>query len=925
MATSEPAVTVVVGIDGSGRSHQLALAAAAVGGAAVELPDLTDAEQVRALADGVADDGALLVVDDAHARPSEVLVEVVAACRREARVVIARRPGTPEPVLATLEELALRGGRVRRLGPLGPAEVTAIVRRAASPTADPDTLLARSAGAAWVVAALVHGGSLGRDELRAAVERRLARLGEGARSLATLLAVVDELAAPVTGDVLSRALAAGRRALGGDRGDRGESSVVAESGMPDSPAEQYAAACRELWLTGLLARQEPFTGGESAAGPEPAAGGPATSGAPDLDPAGPPTRDALVPAVSEAIRAGLTIGERQRSHALVAVAATAAGADVPVLAASWRAAAVRSPQAVAALAAAAHRSAATDPIAALPWAQAALDAAVGLDEAARGRLLAQRADALALLGRATARDVEPSPRAAAHRAARDGRPERVVDRLLTGSEPLTRVTAVPTLVALGLVDRARQLRGQPGQPEQPGQPGEPGQPGQPEHPDRPEQPGDAGRRPPADRSIAWTVEGLLADGALLLAERGAAAALPRLIEAAERAESDGTSRPLPDTPHALGGLVAVAAGDSRTGERLLRRARAAGAGGPAAVVRHDLLASWVGLRAGRSEPSPELLAAPAGPTESAARSMPVAAAGPAAPTAPPGSAAPQPTAGLVPRDELTRTALVAAVARRRGDVVALRRCWESVATVLSRRSADLPAVELVEELAVGAARLGEQRHAEPLLAQLIESARTGPASWRAALAWLRLQVAVVADDADAAAAAARDVAAASADPAAGVREQAQATAARAWADALAGEVDGQQVLAAVDSLAVAAELPWEAGRLAGQAAVRTADPRVARRLLERARELAGSSTVGGESRAGESSADPAVATALSEREVEVARLVLAGRTHREIGGQLYISPKTVEHHVARIRTKVGARSRAELLAALRSLVEAPDG
>jgi DNA-binding CsgD family transcriptional regulator len=60
---------------------------------------------------------------------------------------------------------------------------------------------------------------------------------------------------------------------------------------------------------------------------------------------------------------------------------------------------------------------------------------------------------------------------------------------------------------------------------------------------------------------------------------------------------------------------------------------------------------------------------------------------------------------------------------------------------------------------------------------------------------------------------------------------------------------------------------------------------------------------------------------LSERELEVAALVLAGRTHREIGGQLFIAAKTVEHHVARIRTKLGASTRAEFIATLRELLE----
>ena len=62
---------------------------------------------------------------------------------------------------------------------------------------------------------------------------------------------------------------------------------------------------------------------------------------------------------------------------------------------------------------------------------------------------------------------------------------------------------------------------------------------------------------------------------------------------------------------------------------------------------------------------------------------------------------------------------------------------------------------------------------------------------------------------------------------------------------------------------------------------------------------------------------PRAVAALSAREVEVARGVLAGRTHREIGAQLYISAKTVEHHVARVRQKLGATTRAELLAAIR--------
>ena len=58
---------------------------------------------------------------------------------------------------------------------------------------------------------------------------------------------------------------------------------------------------------------------------------------------------------------------------------------------------------------------------------------------------------------------------------------------------------------------------------------------------------------------------------------------------------------------------------------------------------------------------------------------------------------------------------------------------------------------------------------------------------------------------------------------------------------------------------------------------------------------------------------------LSEREWEVADLVLAGLTYKQIGDRLFISAKTVEHHVARMRQRLGATSRSDLLAQLRVL------
>jgi two-component system, NarL family, response regulator NreC len=52
---------------------------------------------------------------------------------------------------------------------------------------------------------------------------------------------------------------------------------------------------------------------------------------------------------------------------------------------------------------------------------------------------------------------------------------------------------------------------------------------------------------------------------------------------------------------------------------------------------------------------------------------------------------------------------------------------------------------------------------------------------------------------------------------------------------------------------------------------------------------------------------------LSEREVEVLRLIALGHTNSEIAGQLYLSLRTVESHRAHIQQKTRRSSRAELV------------
>ncbi|MGW4827667.1 ATP-binding protein [Amycolatopsis japonica] len=51
---------------------------------------------------------------------------------------------------------------------------------------------------------------------------------------------------------------------------------------------------------------------------------------------------------------------------------------------------------------------------------------------------------------------------------------------------------------------------------------------------------------------------------------------------------------------------------------------------------------------------------------------------------------------------------------------------------------------------------------------------------------------------------------------------------------------------------------------------------------------------------------------LSPRELEVARMLSDGRTNREIADGLFLSPRTVEQHVAKVLRKLGARSRTDV-------------
>jgi NarL family two-component system response regulator LiaR len=100
-------------------------------------------------------------------------------------------------------------------------------------------------------------------------------------------------------------------------------------------------------------------------------------------------------------------------------------------------------------------------------------------------------------------------------------------------------------------------------------------------------------------------------------------------------------------------------------------------------------------------------------------------------------------------------------------------------------------------------------------------------------------------------------------------------------------------------------------------------PDVARKLMAAARSGRVAAWGEGEAAGAAASASPAAAATsataapalpddLTEREIEVIRLVAQGRSNREIAETLWISEKTVKTHVSHALTKLGLKDRTQL-------------
>ncbi|GAA4541584.1 LuxR C-terminal-related transcriptional regulator [Pseudonocardia xishanensis] len=463
--------------------------------------------------------------------------------------------------------------------------------------------------------------------------------------------------------------------------------------------------------------------------------------------------------------------------------------------------------------------------------------------------------------------------------------------------------AVPTLVGTGALAEARRLVAGPRDPARPDASPQ-------DERDRDPRPGLAEAvlrtlpfRPP---TLLAGAEDLVAEGILDSVLGSPTRAVSRLTRAASLLESSPRAALLPDTPAALAALVAVQTGELEVARSVLDRAVATDLGGPAAAVRHRLLLGWMALHRGSFASARGHLAATA-------------------------------DTPLEPRDELLAAALDVAIARRDGDLAALLPLWGRAREAIVRQPVDLFVLQPLGELAIAATRLREPAWVRPHLdeaAALLQ--RLGsPALWSAPLHWALLHAAMLADDGDAAMIHADALRGA----AGGSRfAEAMATAAPHWVALMDGRVDPVGVEAAARGLH-AVGLSWDGSKLAGQAAIRTGDRRAMSALLTCARTLHAPAQKTPPQKtppqksplqrtppqtalprsAPTAEPEPGEPTdgTLSEREREVAALVLEGLTYKQIGERLFISAKTVEHHVARMRQRLGAQSRGELFTLLR--------
>lgn len=389
----------------------------------------------------------------------------------------------------------------------------------------------------------------------------------------------------------------------------------------------------------------------------------------------------------------------------------------------------------------------------------------------------------------------------------------------------------------------------------------------------------------------------LAEGLVLSLDQPFAVTVARLGQAVTAEYQAGGVAP--DTPAALVTLAALHGGDSVRARSVISRAVRAGTAGDEvfSAARHRLLLGWVKMQDGQlGAASADAAAAEAGED-------------------------------LHRRDALWAAALRTAIARRSGDSGAVQKYWYAAVEVLAEYSIDLFSLLPLGELWVAGARMRQVDRLEHTLAEAwnLLAALGNPVLWSVPLHWAGVHAGILANSPGAVAPHGQALTAAAGQS---TFARALANGGRTWLRVLANHVDIDEVTAAARALSQFG-LTWDGTRLASQAALQTPDARVSQAMLQLARDLKQTSAVeevevvssAAAPVGGPTQTAPAPAsTKLSDREREVAELLLLGMPYRDIGSQLFISAKTVEHHVARIRRRLGAESRTEMISMLRAML-----
>ena len=390
------------------------------------------------------------------------------------------------------------------------------------------------------------------------------------------------------------------------------------------------------------------------------------------------------------------------------------------------------------------------------------------------------------------------------------------------------------------------------------------------------------RRPPSALGVA---NELLDNGLTATLGDDPDAGVAALQRASELYTASADASPYVELPAVIAATAAIGVGDPKCAQTIVEDALHGGQGGASRRARLELWSSWVALQRER----------PADARAALARASA--------------------TRPLTPRDDALAATITIGLARRYDDAAALAAEWDASRARVSRTEPDLFSLLSLSELVIAAARLGDAVSVQPAFDRALQivAALGSPPIWSAPLHWAGIQRGILLNQPDALAPHARALVGAAPHNRLAAR---MAHAGKVWTSVLAGVVDADAVEGAARGLAVVG-LAWDGARLAGHGASRSDDRKVMARLLACARELHPREPSHLDDEGQPTPLADAGDGSLSEREREVAELVLQGKTYVEIGAAIFISPRTAEHHIAHIRRRLNATSRSDLLSKLR--------